>query len=96
MTVAEGFKKMDIFGKELPSFNLKGKDRVHTIFGGFCTLILLVTIFQYGTLKMTSLITKTQPRMSSYFKEDVLSDEFSINLKERNFRFAFTVEGFFT
>ena len=79
MSAAEGFKKMDVFGEKLPGFNLKGKDRVPTIVGGFCTLILLVTLLLYGTLKMTSLITKEQPRMSSYFKDDVLSEENPLN-----------------
>ena len=58
MTTGEAFKKIDIFGSQLPGFNLKGNERVNSIVGGFCTLMLILIISTYATLKFSNLITK--------------------------------------
>ena len=60
---------------------------------GFCTLILFMTIFSYGMLKFSNLITKPNPIINSYFAENEMSG-LSVNLNERNYRVAFTVESF--
>ena len=93
MTPDEVFKKIDAFGQPLPSFNIKGKERVNTIVGGFCTLILFMTILSYGMLKFSNLITKPNPIINSYYAENEM-DGVSINLNERNYKFAFTVESY--
>ena len=87
------FKKIDAFGKHLPSFNIKGSDKVNTIAGGFFTLILFLTVIMYGALKFSDLITKPNPYISSYFKDEELNAK-PLNLNEHNFRIAFTVESY--
>ena len=89
----EVFKKIDAFGSPLPSFNIKGKEKITTIVGGFCTLMLFFTIFSYGALKFSNLITKPSPIINSYFSDN---DEgnYVVNLNERNYKFAFTVESY--
>ena len=94
MTTGEAFKKIDTFGSHLPSFNLKGNEKVNTIVGGFCTLILFMTVFTYGTLKFSNLISKPSPIINSYYTETEMSDV-TLNLNERNYKFAFTIESFF-
>ena len=91
MTVEEVFKNIDAFGSPLPSFNIKGKERITTIVGGFCTLILVMTILSYGLLKFSYLITKPSPIINSYLT-DREGEGYSINLNDRNYKFAFTVE----
>ena len=91
MTVEEVFKNIDAFGSPLPSFNIKGKERITTIVGGFCTLILVMTILSYGLLKFSYLITKPSPIINSYLT-DHEGEGYSINLNDRNYKFAFTVE----
>ena len=93
MTTGEVFKKIDAFGSPLPSFNIKGKERITTIVGGFCTLMLFLTIFCYGLLKFSNLITKPSPIINSYLTENE-GEGYSINLNERNYKFAFTVESY--
>ena len=93
MTTGEVFKKIDTFGYPLPNFNLKGNEKVTTIVGGFCTLIILLTVFMYGTLKFSNLITKPSPIINSYFAENEMTGV-SLNLNERNYKLAFTVESY--
>ena len=94
MTTGEVFKKIDAFGSPLPSFNFKGNEKVTTIVGGFCTLILYSTIFMYGTLKFSNLFTKPSPIINSYYAENEMAGV-AFNLNERNYRVAFTVESFY-
>ena len=77
----------------MPSFNLKGKEKVNTIVGGFFTLILFMIIFSYGTLKFSDLISKPNPIINSYYAENEMSG-IPLNLNKRNYRFAFTVESY--
>ena len=34
------FKRLDTFGRDLPTFEIKGKDKVKTQVGGFTTLLI--------------------------------------------------------
>ena len=77
----------------MPGLNIKGKEKVVTIVGGFFTLILAMTILSYSILKFSNLILKPNPIINSYFDENGMSGV-KINLNERNYRLAFTVESF--
>ena len=52
-----------------------------------------MTVFMYGALKFSDLVTKPNPIINTYFKDDGMTGTF-LNLNERNFRIAFTVESF--
>ena len=54
----------------MPTFNIKGKDRVNTLVGGVLSLIIYMVIFMYSTLKFSYLVTKDGPNISSYDQED--------------------------
>ena len=58
------FKQIDSFAKEVPSFNLRGQEKVNTIVGGFVTILILIIIFLYANLKLTQLITGANPVIS--------------------------------
>ena len=45
-------KKVDMFDAALPSFNLNGKSRVGTLFGGLITLAMLYLTFLFGCIKL--------------------------------------------
>ena len=93
MTTGEAFKKIDIFGSQLPSFNLKGNERVNSIVGGFFTLMLILIISTYATIKFSNLITKPGPIINSYDNENSMAGV-TVNLNEKNYRMAFTVESY--
>ena len=82
---------MDAFGKNLPTFNIKGNDRVDTIAGGFFSIILYMIVFMYGILKFSHMISRQNPNISYYELEDAM-ENVSINLNEKKIRVAFTIE----
>ena len=84
---------MDSFGKEVPSFNLRGQEKVNTIVGGSVSILVLIIIFLYANLKLTQLITGANPVISEQLVEDYYSPKDVFDLNENNIRFAFTVEG---
>ena len=47
----------------------------------------------YGTLKFSYIISKVKPAIGSYYKEGEMAGV-PLNLNERNFRVAFSVESF--
>ena len=47
----------------------------------------------YGTLKFSYIISKSKPGIGSYIKEDEMAGV-PMNLNERNYRVAFSVESF--
>ena len=53
-----------------------------------------MVIAMYAGIKFIALYTKHNPVTSSYYKQNEAADELTIDLKERNFRIAFTVEDY--
>ena len=84
---------MDAFGQKLPTFNIKGSDKINTITGGFFSIILYMVVFMYSTIKLSHLISKHGPNISTYYKEDEMSGV-PISLKDINYRFAVTIESY--
>ena len=55
---------MDVFGRELPSFNLKGAGAVHTLAGGIATFAILLVVMTYAMIKLLHLFEKHNPGVS--------------------------------
>ena len=47
------FKNLDMFGKEVPAFNISGEQRVNTAIGGVFSTFIVVTAITYGTIKLS-------------------------------------------
>jgi hypothetical protein len=54
-------KKIDVFGQEVPSFNIKGQTKINTIFGGTITVLIILTTFAYAILQSVKLLGKKNP-----------------------------------
>ena len=92
----EVFRGLDTFGQRLPTFILKGKDKVKTKVGGICTILAFLVVLMFAILKFSHLISKHKPTMFSYLKENDYSlNGEEIDLSERKFRIAVTIEDFF-
>ena len=64
--------------------------------GGVVTLILWFYVLMYASLKFSYFITRNKPTMFAYLKESDYSIEgIEVNLSERNFRMAVTIEDFY-
>ena len=95
MRMANLLKKIDQFGRPLPSFNLNGETEAHTVTGGLVTFTIIVIILSYGSLKLDHLINNHNANVTSVLETDVF-DKFDImNLSEIGFRLAFSVRGFY-
>lgn len=53
--------KVDIFGKPIPSFNVGGKEKVTTVFGGMVTVAIMVFAVGYFASKLRSVIEQDNP-----------------------------------
>ena len=93
LSTGEAFRTLDAFGEKLPTFNIKGSDRVNTIAGGVLSIVLYMTVFMYSMIKLGHLVSKHNPNISTYYKDKEMYGR-SLNLNERKFRFAFTVESY--
>ena len=83
-----------MFGRSLPTFNLKGDDMVKTYFGGLMTVCIVFVMIAYATIKFSHLIDKHNPNLAQYTEKNIYDLNDVINLNDINFRFAFTVEGY--
>ena len=52
---------IDIFGKPVPSFNLKGQEKVTTALGGLLSFAIVVILVLYATTKALVMIHRTNP-----------------------------------
>ena len=50
-TIGNSVKNMDVFGQEVPSFSLKGKSKITSLFGGVITLLIITLTLGYAGLK---------------------------------------------
>ena len=87
-------KRLDIFKKELPSFNLRGKSKVASIYGGLLTIFMVAIICLYAGIKLSKLINRSNPNISSYIEEFKLTSDDKLNLEAQAMRFALTIEGY--
>ena len=86
--------QVDMFGKPIPAFNIKGENSVKSLAGGCLTLTIMGLVFTYAVIKGVQLINRSNPIMSEIMVPGYYSPIDMINLNEINFRMAFTIEGY--
>ena len=87
-------KGMDMFGRPMPGFNLKGATQVHSLLGSACTLMILICVLMYGSAKFVQLHDKHNPNISTYEEIKFYSKEEPMNLNQVNFKFAISFEDY--
>ena len=55
--------KFDIFAAPVPQFNLDGRERIHSLLGLLCSLVLFLIIFTFSLVK---LLHSKSPLITSY------------------------------
>ena len=86
--------KVDIFGKAIPTFNMSGMDKVHTMTGGILTCLTVIVILGYAVIKFDHLISKHNPLISEVTEQYIFGSEEKIDLIDIGFKFAWTFEGY--
>ena len=86
---------LDFFGKDLPTFNIKGEGRVNTTFGGCISSSILMLTLAYTLMKFSDLYTKNNPVVSEIIIQDYYSQTDELDLNDINFKFAWSVENYY-
>ena len=86
-------QQIDGFGEPLPTFNIRGQEKVNSRVGGIATLLIIFLVAVFGGLKLQQMLEHRNPNLSTYAK-DIQNGE-TIHLKDRKFRIAFAVEPYF-
>ena len=67
---ASFLRRLDNFGKSIPAFNIKGKDSINTVVGGFLTFAIMTLTLGYAVGGMIDLIEKADPIINENFHKD--------------------------
>lgn len=62
-------EQIDWFKRDIPGFNLKGKQHVSSVYGGLMTTVMLVVMLLYAGLKLGQLVNRENPNVSTFAKE---------------------------
>ena len=86
-------ESLDMFSRDLPSFNLRGQNKVASTTGAIISFVILFILFLYGAVKMTQLASRSNPNITSFVQQNYFDGTNVVNFKERGLRFAFGIEG---
>ena len=77
-------KRVDRYGADLPSFNLKGKESVKTFSGGIMTVIILAITLLFAGIKMEQLVMRKNPDVTKNIIEDFHGTDEKVLLMDEN------------
>ena len=87
-------KKFDIFGRDIPSFNINGKNTIQTIPGVIVSILIGLLTLSFGILKFEHLVRRKQPFINE--TSSPLIKGTSQKLSDENIMMAFSLENFYT
>ena len=86
---------LDLYGRAVPTFNLKGETHINTSMGGLLSLVIMITTLAYTSLKFTELYTRADPFINETKIPDYYAQSDTLDLDKINFKFAFSIEGYY-
>ena len=91
--VTNFLRDLDNFGRQIPAFNIKGKDSVNTVVGGFLSFAIMTVTLGYAIGGIVDLINREDPIINENIVQDYygLTDLDGLNLKESNQKMAIAV-----
>ena len=87
---------MDMFGRPMPGFNVKGAKQVNSLLGSARTLLILFCVMMYASTNFVQLYSRHNPNISTHNEVKFFSSEEPLNLNQVNFRFAIAFEDYRT
>ena len=82
----EGLDSIDLYGGKANTFTIKGRTNLNSIFGVSFSLVHLLALIAFGSLKLTIVITKYNPDVSVFDEaEQHGTKEEGMNLDDINF-----------
>ena len=70
--LANSLTRVDLFGRTMPSFSLRGEDTIKTSAGGFMTLILFSIIIIFSYDKSLKVLQRTNPVVNKITQADAI------------------------
>ena len=93
-TFKHSLAALDLFPASVPGFNVRGKESVTTIVGSIVSILVFLIVVFYGANKLTFLIERRNPQISSFIERGAVTKHDETNLMNANIKFAFGIEGF--
>ena len=81
--------KLDVFGQEVPRFNIRGREKINTPLGGLFTSLLMILVLFYGIAKLEHLLMHKNPAITMHEYQRKLDDTFPTT--EDKFMMAFAL-----
>ena len=92
-SVERVFRSMDLFGKDVPAFNINGDPKFKSVLGGGLTFILFCIIFFFSVNTFQQMIDRQYPSIQYSEIQQHFNGTHKLSLNEANYRIAFTFEG---
>ena len=93
-TAGGAIKKLDVFRMPAPGFNVRGSASFTSVPGGLLSFLIINIMVLFSTHKLTHLLLRHNPVVSSFVQQNVLTSEDEFNINSMGMPFAFTIEGF--
>ena len=89
-------KTLDLFGAQVPAFNVRGRNTVSTHCGGCMSLAIMYITFVFATLKLQHLISHHNPSVNDYVEKNAFDHTVEYSPKEKKFKLALRVQNYLT
>ena len=83
-------KRFDLFGAQLPTYNVKGKTEVRTTTGSICSILIIGLVIAYSILKLENMLTKKNPVLRT--RKSPVGSDARYDVRDSDFMVAFAVE----
>ena len=93
-TLRNSLAAIDLFPAKVPNFNIRGATNVTSVGGSILSCMVLLILVFYGANKLTHMLERRNPTISSFTERDAVTKDDELSLKGTGLRFAFGVEGF--
>ena len=80
----------------MPTFNLRGQDKINTLTGCIVSLMLISLTLVFASQKALHLVDRYNPDISQLLVTNAFTELDVFNTKEEKFRLAFTLEDYLT
>ena len=85
-------RKFDLFGTQVPSFKLQGKNEIKSLVGAFASLLLIGLTFMYGVAKLQEMLLRKYMDISTNSVE--LDQSVSYDINHDDFMMAFSAQAY--
>ena len=93
-TILKLIKSFDLFGEQVPGFNLNGKTKIQTFGGAMISMIIFALTLTFSLLKFDHLINRKNP--SIIMTKDALDESTKLKIENNNHMMAFAIEDYWT